>query len=201
VRSRNDCCCGRAIGTKYSECVSAALVIQHAKYMRRIILPYVALMALPCFFTVSHKMHDFRKKNVFWFYLQFLPETSFILRRIKQGIIFNVHTSSCKLPIIFVRYYWKFNFLDRFLKKYSILNIYRIHPMGAELFHEDGLIQPDMTNPFVAFRNFANAHKNCDVGELPNSSCFWSVDIYCWKLRTEVNLAGYVLSSSQFCTI
>jgi hypothetical protein len=51
-------------------------------------------------------------------------------------------------------------------KKYSISNIYRIRPMGAEFFHENGLIQPDMTNAIVAFRNFANAHKNCDAGDL-----------------------------------
>jgi len=44
--------------------------------------------------------------------------------------------------------------------------------MGAELFHEDGLIQPDMRNPIVAFRNFANAHKNYDVGELRVPAAF-----------------------------
>ena len=31
--------------------------------------------------------------------------------------------------------------------------------MGAELFHADG--QTDMTKVIVAFRNFANAPKNC----------------------------------------
>jgi hypothetical protein len=30
----------------------------------------------------------------------------------------------------------------------------KIDPEGAELFHADG--QTDMTNPIVAFRNFAN---------------------------------------------
>jgi hypothetical protein len=44
--------------------------------------------------------------------------------------------------------------------------------MGAELFHEDGLTQSDMTNPIIAFRNFANAHKNCDVGELRVPAAF-----------------------------
>jgi hypothetical protein len=38
ARSRNHCCCGKAISITYSECVSVALVIQHSKHMRRIIL-------------------------------------------------------------------------------------------------------------------------------------------------------------------
>jgi hypothetical protein len=37
-RSRNHCCRGKSISTAYSECVSAALVIQHAERMRRIIV-------------------------------------------------------------------------------------------------------------------------------------------------------------------
>jgi hypothetical protein len=64
VRSRNDCCRGKAISITYSECVSVALVIQHAKRMRRIILPSVACLALPYFSSLSHKRHDFREKII-----------------------------------------------------------------------------------------------------------------------------------------
>jgi hypothetical protein len=38
ARSRNHCCRGKAGIITYSECVSAALVIQNAKRMRRILL-------------------------------------------------------------------------------------------------------------------------------------------------------------------
>jgi len=41
--------------------VSVTLVIQHAKFMRRIILS-VANLALPYVSKLSHKMHDFRDK-------------------------------------------------------------------------------------------------------------------------------------------
>jgi len=56
---------------------------------------------LPYFSTLSHKRHDFREKLlntkcVFWFSLQLLSETFFILRRIKRDVIMNVYWSSCK---------------------------------------------------------------------------------------------------------
>jgi hypothetical protein len=43
-----------------SECVSVALVIQHAKRMRCIILSLMDYQALPYFFALTHKRHDFR---------------------------------------------------------------------------------------------------------------------------------------------
>ena len=61
----NRCCSGKAISTTYSECVSIALVIQHAKRIRRILLLSVACPAPPHFFaTLSHEQHDFRGKKL-----------------------------------------------------------------------------------------------------------------------------------------
>jgi len=59
-------CRGKAISITYSECVSLALVIQHAMRMRRITLSSVACLVLPnnFFFTVTHKRNDFQKRII-----------------------------------------------------------------------------------------------------------------------------------------
>jgi hypothetical protein len=62
-RSHNHFCRGKAISVTYSEYVSVALVIQHAKRMRRIIIPYLAFLFLPYFSTLFNKRHDFREKK------------------------------------------------------------------------------------------------------------------------------------------
>ena len=64
ARSRKHCSRGKAMTIMNCECVSIALVIQYAKRMRRIILSYVVSPALPYFYTLSHKRHDFRKKVI-----------------------------------------------------------------------------------------------------------------------------------------
>jgi len=50
ARSRNRCCHGKAINITYSECVSVVLIIKHATWMRRIILPSVVCLPLLCIF-------------------------------------------------------------------------------------------------------------------------------------------------------
>jgi hypothetical protein len=63
ARSRNHRCRGKAKSLTYSQWVSVAFFIQHAKRMRRVILPSVACLAVPYFSTLSHKQHVFRDKS------------------------------------------------------------------------------------------------------------------------------------------
>jgi purine-cytosine permease-like protein len=95
----------------YSECLSVALVNQHAQRMRRVIFSSVASLTLLYFSTLSHKRHDYgeRKKllnieYVFLFSLQILSATFLILRRTERDIIKNVYWSSCKVSLMFGRF-------------------------------------------------------------------------------------------------
>jgi hypothetical protein len=82
ARSRNNWCLGKAVSITYSECVSVALVTQHANRKPRIILSSVACPAVQYLSALSNKRHDFREKKlfnikcVFWFSVQLLSENS-----------------------------------------------------------------------------------------------------------------------------
>ena len=54
----------------------------------------------------------------------------------------NVYWSSCKLPVMLVRFPRNLNSLNRFSKNIQISNFMKIRPVGTELFHADG--QTDM---------------------------------------------------------
>ena len=57
-------CSAKAISITYYECVSVALVFQHAKRMRRVIFPHGALPAVPYLSTLFHKQHDFQNNVI-----------------------------------------------------------------------------------------------------------------------------------------
>jgi hypothetical protein len=61
VRSRNHCCRGKAIRIKYTEVLSVALVMQHAKRMFRITWYSVAFLTLLYFSTLPRRRQDFQK--------------------------------------------------------------------------------------------------------------------------------------------
>jgi hypothetical protein len=93
----------------YSECVSVALVIQHGKRMRRIILSNVACPAVPYFSKLYHKRHDFREKVLehkmcILIFSTTLSEILLIPRRIKRDIIIKIRRYSCIVPVIFARF-------------------------------------------------------------------------------------------------
>jgi hypothetical protein len=82
--------------------------MQLSSFLRSIILSSVTCLALHYFSALSHKRHDFRKtilniKGVFCFSLQRLSE-KFLIIRIIQRDITNVHRSSCKVHVILVRF-------------------------------------------------------------------------------------------------
>ena len=86
-----------------------ALVIQHAKLMRHIILLSVACPALPDVTTLSHKMDDFREKFIeqkvcVLNFIRLISEKILILIRTERDIITNVHRSSCNVSVVLVRF-------------------------------------------------------------------------------------------------
>jgi hypothetical protein len=66
ARSRNNCRRGKAINVTYSECVSVALVMQHVKRMRGIILSSVAPLSYHTFphYLINVTIFEKKIKNV-----------------------------------------------------------------------------------------------------------------------------------------
>jgi hypothetical protein len=102
ARSCNHCCGGNARSITYFDCVSAALVTQHAKCMRRVMLPSVVCLALPHFSTLSQKCSQKNKVTecVFRFPPKFSSATFLILKTTERYTIINVYLSSCKVTVI-----------------------------------------------------------------------------------------------------
>jgi hypothetical protein len=115
-------------------CVSVALVIQHAKRVRRILLSCVACQVLPYFSTLSHKRHDACKKML----LNTKCVLIFHLRKNWARYDKNVYRSSRKVPLFLSDFQCNLNSLDTFLENSLISNFMEIRPVGAELFHEEG---------------------------------------------------------------
>ena len=118
------CNCVQAKSITYSECVSVALVMQHAKRMRRIILPSVACPTVPYFHIISQNGMIFvppenllNTKCAFWVSLLLLSEKFLTRRRIRRDIIIEVHMSVFMWSIVMLVWFWpNFTFIDKFSK-------------------------------------------------------------------------------------
>jgi len=104
-----------------------------------------------------------------------LSEIFFILRR-RQRYIIDVQGSSCKVPVILVRFKSNLTFIGIFSKNSQTSNLIKILPVGAELFHANGQTdrEIEMTRLIVAFRHFASSLKNV----ADNIKCMWSTQYF-----------------------
>jgi hypothetical protein len=113
----------------------------------------------------------------------------------------NIIRCSGKVPIILVflsdfNHTWKF--LGIFSKNTGISGFMQIRPVGAQLLHTDG--QTDGRKLMVAFRNFANAPKNCPLYDF----FFWFsafLSVQCYVECTEVVLPLSFLPAQCIFTV
>jgi hypothetical protein len=65
--------------------------------------------------------------------LQFLSQTFLIVRRIQRDIIINVQKSSCKVPVILVRFLIKLKFSPQIFEIYSNIKFHENSSSGSRV--------------------------------------------------------------------
>jgi hypothetical protein len=92
---------------------------------------------------------------VFSFSLQHFFETFLILRIIQPNVNIKVPRSSCKLPVIFVRFHGNIVFRDIRSKYTQTINFMAVRLVVAQLFDTDGLTDGRTDRPDVAHSSFS----------------------------------------------
>jgi hypothetical protein len=88
-----------------------------------------------------------------------LSEIFLILRGIQRDIIIKVHTSSCKVAVIFCQILKKLEFSRQIFKKYSNTNFPENPSSGSRVPWGRTDRKTDVTKLIVAFHNFAKLPK------------------------------------------
>ena len=102
-----------------------------------------------------------KTKCVFFFNFLYISLRNISGFKKKSAKCYRVFTYSTHHSCILVRFQSYLKFLDIFSKNTKISNFMKIRRVGAQLLHADG--QTDVRKLMVAFRNFANAPKNCPM--------------------------------------
>jgi hypothetical protein len=147
---------------------SYAMYVQHNIVAHPVTI--VVMQKQQCILSLFHIVINgtiFREKMLnikcVLIFFKILPKIFLILRRIQADIIINLHTSSCKVPVILVRFYINLNFPRQIFGQSSNTKFHENPPSGSQ---SVPCGRTDMTKLTVAFRNFANAtpknENNCD---------------------------------------
>jgi len=104
---RNHCYLGKAVSITYSERVCVAFGIQHAMRMRHSVISDLSGSAV--FFHISQMARCSEKKIIkhkmrILIFSATLSQIFVILKKTERDVIRNVHRSSCKVPVINVRF-------------------------------------------------------------------------------------------------
>jgi hypothetical protein len=127
---------------------------------------------------------------VFWFLCKFIWNI-LILRRNQRDSI-NVKTCSCKVPVIFVGFWWNLFSRHIFEKKTQISNFIKLRPVGAE-FHVNGRKGGHKNASSRSSDFFKRSQKLCR-----QISCFTTSYVWAYKGNATFGLQWSVLPERIF---